>query len=61
MQSISTKCKQQRNKVTSILRSSKKKNFQQLMTSSQNSKLIWKTVNKLGNKSDSKRQPIQDI
>ena len=46
--------KQHRNKVTSMLCTSKKKYFQQFVTSSQNSKLIWKAVNKLTNKSNSK-------
>ena len=45
--------RQQINKVTSMLRSSKKKYFQQLVTSSQNSPLIGKATNKLTKKSDS--------
>ena len=42
--------KKQRNKVTSLLRSSKKRYFQSLVANTKDSKSIWKAINNLTNK-----------
>lgn len=53
--------KNQRNKVTTLLRKSKKKYFHELAASKKDSKTIWKAINILTNKNAAKTQPVKDI
>ena len=53
----SVEFKEQRNKVTSIIRKAKYKYYQELISNNKNPKSVWNAINKLTNKSYHKPQP----